>query len=226
MTKKNQHLTRNPKTRQQWEELQHKQRIFEEIQASGALTPKALKRKKDELTQEGEAIVQALFEDNKRGELTQLGARVVAEAADKASEATEGDDRATSSSYYAAGNRVKSIKVTGVRHKEIDTEQLAMIYWLQAKRIVKERRQKEEARLQREQVKIEFDADHQPAPKKPAPPKPSSKEVAKLKRQLEETRERLRQLGVNPDAESPQQPESDRPDPPAPSDASPTRPGL
>jgi hypothetical protein len=39
--------------------------------------------------------------------------------------------------------RSRRIKVTGVRREEIDTEQLALIYWLQAKRILRERRERE-----------------------------------------------------------------------------------
>jgi hypothetical protein len=37
----------------------------------------------------------------------------------------------------------KRIQVKGVRKDEIDTEQLALIYWLQAKRILRERRERE-----------------------------------------------------------------------------------
>ena len=37
----------------------------------------------------------------------------------------------------------RRIKVKGVRREQIDTEQLALIYWLQAKRILRERREKE-----------------------------------------------------------------------------------
>jgi hypothetical protein len=43
------------------------------------------------------------------------------------------------------------IKVKGVRKSEIDTEQLALIYWLQAKRVLRERREnlaKEKAKRQ------------------------------------------------------------------------------
>ena len=32
----------------------------------------------------------------------------------------------------------RRIKVVGVRRDEIDTEQLALIYWLQAKRVLRE----------------------------------------------------------------------------------------
>jgi hypothetical protein len=39
----------------------------------------------------------------------------------------------------------RRIKVKGVRRDEIDTEQLALVYWLQAKRILRERREKEQA---------------------------------------------------------------------------------
>jgi hypothetical protein len=39
-----------------------------------------------------------------------------------------------------AGRR--RIKVKGVRRDEIDTEQLALVYWLQAKRILRERRER------------------------------------------------------------------------------------
>lgn len=37
----------------------------------------------------------------------------------------------------------RRIKVKGVRKSEIDTEQLALVYWLQAKRILRERRERE-----------------------------------------------------------------------------------
>jgi hypothetical protein len=39
----------------------------------------------------------------------------------------------------------RRIKVSGVRKSEIDTEQLALVYWLQAKRVLRERRQAEVA---------------------------------------------------------------------------------
>jgi hypothetical protein len=39
----------------------------------------------------------------------------------------------------------RRIKVKGIRKSEIDTEQLALVYWLQAKRILREKRQKMEA---------------------------------------------------------------------------------
>jgi hypothetical protein len=39
----------------------------------------------------------------------------------------------------------RRIKVTGVKRDEIDTEQLALVYWLQAKRILRERRANEQA---------------------------------------------------------------------------------
>jgi hypothetical protein len=37
----------------------------------------------------------------------------------------------------------RRIKVKGVRKSEIDTEQLALIYWLMAKRQLRERRERE-----------------------------------------------------------------------------------
>jgi hypothetical protein len=37
----------------------------------------------------------------------------------------------------------KQIKVKGIRRDPIDTEQLALIYWLQAKRVLRERRERE-----------------------------------------------------------------------------------
>jgi hypothetical protein len=37
----------------------------------------------------------------------------------------------------------RRIKVKGVRRDEIDTEQLALIYWLQSKRVLRERRERE-----------------------------------------------------------------------------------
>jgi hypothetical protein len=39
----------------------------------------------------------------------------------------------------------RRIKVTGVRREEIDTEQLALVYWLQAKRVLRQRRLDAEA---------------------------------------------------------------------------------
>jgi hypothetical protein len=38
----------------------------------------------------------------------------------------------------------RRIKVKGIRKSEIDTEQLALVYWLQAKRILREKREREE----------------------------------------------------------------------------------
>jgi hypothetical protein len=37
----------------------------------------------------------------------------------------------------------KRIKIKAVHRQEIDTEQLALIYWLQAKRVLRERRERE-----------------------------------------------------------------------------------
>jgi hypothetical protein len=39
--------------------------------------------------------------------------------------------------------QTRRIKVKGVRRDEIDTEQLALIYWLQAKRCLREKRERE-----------------------------------------------------------------------------------
>jgi hypothetical protein len=209
MSKKSK-FSNNPQTHQRMEEWQRRQWIFGEVQAAGVLTPEALKRREVELEHEGAGVAQALLDDNQRGELTKFGAQRLASAANDVDTTTVEGDKVISRSYQATGNRVHSLQVTGIRRKEIDTEQLAMVYWLQAKRLVKDRRDKEAARLEREQVKMEFEAkSSQPTPEQPDPPKPSSKEVAKLKQQLEETREQLRQLGINPDDGSPQQPASE-----------------
>ena len=37
----------------------------------------------------------------------------------------------------------RKIKVIGVRKDDIDSEQLALIYWLQAKRVLREKRERE-----------------------------------------------------------------------------------
>lgn len=37
----------------------------------------------------------------------------------------------------------RRVRIKGVRRDEIDTEQLALIYWLQAKRILRERRERD-----------------------------------------------------------------------------------
>lgn len=39
--------------------------------------------------------------------------------------------------------RSRRIRVKGVRRREIDTEQLALVLWLQAKRVLRERREQE-----------------------------------------------------------------------------------
>jgi hypothetical protein len=46
----------------------------------------------------------------------------------------------------------RRIKVKCVRRDEIDSEQLALIYWLQAKRVLRERREQEaKARAKRQE---------------------------------------------------------------------------
>jgi hypothetical protein len=37
----------------------------------------------------------------------------------------------------------RHIRVKGIKKDEIDTEQLALIYWLQAKRVLREKRERE-----------------------------------------------------------------------------------
>ena len=37
----------------------------------------------------------------------------------------------------------RRIKIKGIRKSEIDTEQLALVYWLQAKRVLREKRERE-----------------------------------------------------------------------------------
>jgi hypothetical protein len=53
----------------------------------------------------------------------------------------------------------RRIKVTGVRREEIDTEQLALVYWLQAKRILKQRRA-DEAAAKAKRKKVEGSREH------------------------------------------------------------------
>lgn len=101
----------------------------------------------------------------------------------------------------------RSIKITGIRRKEIDVDLLAHVYFLQGQRMVRERREQEEARLEKEQVRMDFAA---PSPAHAAAPptqlEPSPQEVARLRRQLEATREQLCQMGINPDDGSLQPP--------------------
>jgi hypothetical protein len=40
--------------------------------------------------------------------------------------------------------RSRRITVKGVRREEIDTEQLSLVFWLQAKRILRERREQDQ----------------------------------------------------------------------------------
>lgn len=49
--------------------------------------------------------------------------------------------------------QIRRIKVKGVRRSEIDADQLALVYWLQAKRVLRERREQEaKARAKRRQT--------------------------------------------------------------------------
>jgi hypothetical protein len=43
--------------------------------------------------------------------------------------------------------------VEGVRKRELDIEQLALVYWLQAKRVLRERREQEEKAKARKQAR-------------------------------------------------------------------------
>ena len=43
----------------------------------------------------------------------------------------------------------RRIRVKGIKRDEIDTEQLALVYWLQAKRILRERRENEKKEKER-----------------------------------------------------------------------------
>jgi len=55
--------------------------------------------------------------------------------------------------------QTRRIKVKGVRRSEIDPDQLALIYWLQAKRVLRERREQEaKARAKRHQSSKREDA--------------------------------------------------------------------
>ncbi len=56
-------------------------------------------------------------------------------------------------------SKTRRIKVTGVRREEIDTEQLALVYWLQAKRILKQRRADELA-AKAKRKRIESKCEH------------------------------------------------------------------
>lgn len=47
------------------------------------------------------------------------------------------------------------IKVTGVRRSEISTEDLALVYWLQAKRILREKRERDAKAKGKRQAKRE-----------------------------------------------------------------------
>jgi hypothetical protein len=56
----------------------------------------------------------------------------------------------------------RRIRVEGVRRREIDTEQLALVYWLQAKRLLRERREQEKKAKERQQrPKRKREADHE-----------------------------------------------------------------
>lgn len=49
--------------------------------------------------------------------------------------------------------RTRRIKVKGIKKSEIDTEQLALVYWLQAKRVLRERREAEAKAKRRERTR-------------------------------------------------------------------------
>jgi hypothetical protein len=199
---KNYPITRNPKTLKRIEDLQRKQQLFGEVQAASTLTPEALKLKQEEISRDTAVVEQALWEDNSRGELTKFGARCLAEAADRSAAKTPRDGQGTT--YYAAGNQVKGIQVTGVRRKQIDTDLLAFVYFQEGMRMVKERRAKglpQPKWTPEQQARLE---KHSP-------------ELAKLRKQLQRSQERLRQHGINPDVdEPPEQLGLGLSDPPAP----------
>ena len=90
----------------------------------------------------------------------------------------------------ARGRPPRNIKIKAVRSKSIDTEQLALVFWLQAKRMVRERREKGLPPLEH-------------TPEQQTELERSDPEMAKLKRQLEKANEKLRELGVDPDHKSP-----------------------
>jgi hypothetical protein len=55
--------------------------------------------------------------------------------------------------------QTRRIKVKGVRRSAVDTDQLALVYWLQAKRVLRERREREaKARAKRRQKTQREDA--------------------------------------------------------------------
>jgi hypothetical protein len=55
--------------------------------------------------------------------------------------------------------QIRRIKVKGVHRETIDPDQLALIYWLQAKRALRERREQEEkARAKRKRQSNQEDA--------------------------------------------------------------------
>lgn len=49
----------------------------------------------------------------------------------------------------------RRVKVRGVRRETPDVEQLALIYWLQAKRIVRERRERAQKERRAQEVRRE-----------------------------------------------------------------------
>jgi hypothetical protein len=136
MGRKKQIFSQNPATTNRMAEWRRQWITFGEVQATGALTAGALKRKEQELRAEGKEIAQALIEDNRQGKLTRYGASHIAKAAKDYT--TTKDGQTTTHRTYAVDNRVRSLTVTGVPHEEIDTEQLAKVYWMQAERQVKE----------------------------------------------------------------------------------------
>jgi hypothetical protein len=54
----------------------------------------------------------------------------------------------------------RRIRVRGVRKSEIDTEQLALVYWLQAKRQLRERRERDAKAEAKRQRRREWRHDH------------------------------------------------------------------
>jgi hypothetical protein len=91
-------------------------------------------------------------------------------------------------SLNRSARKSHNVKVKGIPRKEIDTEQLAMVFWLQAKRMVKERKEKGLPPPER-------------TPEQRAEFEKAFPEYAKLRKQVERMQKRLREPGVDPDTE-------------------------
>jgi hypothetical protein len=147
MAREHARYSRNRRTNRRVEAHEHRRDVFHEVLASHALKPISMVRQAERLDREAGIIGRLLGREHGRGETTQAYAQLQVERL---------REKEPGAGYYAQNGQVKRLRVKPVRRKEIDTDKLAMVFWMMAKRQVAEKRARE-AELQRNQLSFELD---------------------------------------------------------------------